>query len=326
MPRRKVAGIAILCLTSLLAASSQALAAASMALVNMDGPGEGLNDPAPCLPTATNPATTLGGARLNAVQYAMSVWADQLESDVTIQVGVSFDPLGGSAQSADLGLGGPTDVFRDFAGAPIPNTWYPAPLADKLAGQDLAPGELDIRLQFSSDVDGPQVLGSNGFYYGLTDDPATGDVWFLDIALHELAHGLGFTTFINLSSGAKFQGKDDSYLLHLQKIQSSAEPLALMTDAQRAAAVRSGLVYWTGPAVAADSTLLTAGSTPAGDVEMFAPSALMPLTSIVHFDPTLTPDQVQEPYYVSGFPGLQIARAVLADIGWGSTAQCAPIP
>ena len=51
----------------LLVGTSQA---ATIVIVNGDGPNEGFNDTTPFTPVGGNNATTLGQARLNAVQYA----------------------------------------------------------------------------------------------------------------------------------------------------------------------------------------------------------------------------------------------------------------
>ncbi|MCE2646837.1 MAG: hypothetical protein LW835_16875 [Burkholderiaceae bacterium] len=43
-------------------------------------------------------------------------------------------------------------VWRDFPNAPRAATWYPAALANKLAGTDLDPASSDIRTSFNSNV------------------------------------------------------------------------------------------------------------------------------------------------------------------------------
>src|SRR5262249_1199907 len=48
--------------------------AATIVVVNADGPGEGFNDATPVAPVGGNTATTLGGQRLNVFQYAADIW------------------------------------------------------------------------------------------------------------------------------------------------------------------------------------------------------------------------------------------------------------
>ena len=155
-----------LLLTSLVAAPG--FAAAHLETVVLDSAGAGFNDASAWTPSGGNPATTLGEARLKALEFALSIWSETLESDVPIRVGVRFASMGGSGTDGAMGSGGAARWFKDFAGAPRANTWYPAALADKLAGSDLDPGAVDFNLVFNSDVDGPNVLGSHEFDYSLT--------------------------------------------------------------------------------------------------------------------------------------------------------------
>lgn len=318
------------CLAALVLAPSVAHAASVVEIVDLDGAGEGLNDPAPFTAAGGNSASTLGAARRRAVELAVAVFAESLESSVPIQVGVRFDPLGGNATQATLGLGSNQAVYRDFAGAPLADTWYPSALADKLAGVDLGgEGSLDVRLTFNSDVDGPVALGAKRFYYGFDGHPAAGDVSFVEIALHELAHGLGFTTLLDLSTGAKFLGRDDAYLRHLERHGATPPDFPSMTDAQRKAASTAGsAVHWTGSQGLAAGATLTAGRSPEGHLEMYAPSPVAPAASLTHFGTQMAPDQIQEPFYTGGADladGLALVRAVLGDVGWGLPPGCTTV-
>src|SRR5262245_59811557 len=67
-------------------------AAATINIVNMDGPGEGFNDTTPAVPVGGNTGTTIGAQRLIAFQHAADLWGAQLNSNVVISVAASFDP------------------------------------------------------------------------------------------------------------------------------------------------------------------------------------------------------------------------------------------
>src|SRR5688572_25575105 len=123
-----------------LALGSAPGSAAVIVIVNKDGPSEGLNDPAPIAAAGGNAATTLGAARLAAVEFAADLLADALDSPLPIEVAVSFDPMGGSPSLATLGLGSPTSAYRDFSGAPRTATWYAAAVANAVTGVDLDEG------------------------------------------------------------------------------------------------------------------------------------------------------------------------------------------
>lgn len=126
--------------------------AATITIVNQDGAGEGLNDPTAAAPVGGNTGTTIGQQRLIVMQRAAEIWGAKLVSAVPIQVGMNFNPLTCDNSSAVLGSAGPHVFFRDFAGAPAANTWYPVALANALAGSDLDPGVVDVDAQFNSNL------------------------------------------------------------------------------------------------------------------------------------------------------------------------------
>jgi hypothetical protein len=300
--------------------------AATMIVVNQDGPGEGLNEPAAFTPKGGNGATTLGDARLRAVRFAASLLGNILDSPVPIQIGVKFDPLGGTPTGAGLGNGGPAGLFHDFSGAPAANTWYPAALANKLAGEDLDDTEVDIELVFNSDVDGPVVLGAAKFYYGFDAAAPTGDPSLVAVAVHEILHGLGFSTGLDETTGAKLQGLDDVFSLHLERTGATPPDFPSMTDAQRLAAFTAGPeVHWVGTEAAAASAILTAGVAAGGKIEMHAPGPTPSSEALVHFSSNVAPFQTMKTQYGGVDLDLRIARAVLADLGWGPEPGCVTI-
>src|SRR4029077_5248591 len=127
----------------------------------------------------------------------------------TIFVDATMDPLTCSSTSAVLGQAGPTNVFRDFSGALVAGTWYPQALANKLHGSDLDAGTHDITAQFNSAI-GTTCPFPNPWYYGFDASPPGSDIDFVSVVLHELGHGLGFLTFVDVSTGAKLGGFDDT--------------------------------------------------------------------------------------------------------------------
>lgn len=135
------------------------VSAATVTVINVDGAGEGFNDPSPRAPVGGNPGLTLGAQRLNVFQHAADIWGSILTSSVVITVEARFDPQFCTATSAVLGSAGPNTVEMDFAGAELADTWYVAALANAMAGVDLAAGINDIGITFNSDVDDPVCLG-----------------------------------------------------------------------------------------------------------------------------------------------------------------------
>jgi hypothetical protein len=222
-------------------ANGQAAADATIVIVNLDGPGEGFNDPTPATPVGGNKGKTLGQQRLIAFQHAADIWGDTLDSNVTIRIQAAFNPLGPGI----LGSAGAISVSRDFSGvglhpgAEFPATWYGAALANKRAGTDLEPASNDINAQFSSNFN---------FYLGLNNKHGTlPDL--VAVLLHEFGHGLNFQTFYNRSNGAPFQGHTDIYARFLfDRTIGLAWPD--MSNAQVAASsINFGNLVWSGDTV-----------------------------------------------------------------------------
>src|SRR6185503_2383965 len=248
-----------------LACSSSVFAGgATITIINLDGPGEGFNDPTPAAPVGGNAGTTLGQQRLIAFQEAADIWGATLDSNVEIRIQAAFNPLGPGV----LGSAGATFVFRDFGGvglypgAEFPATWYGSALADKRAGAELNPGFNDINAQFSSNFN---------FYLGLDNNHgALPDL--VAVLLHEFGHGLNFQTFVNPSTGANFAGQTDIYARHLLDNTNNLH-WNEMTQAQRqAASIKFGRVVWDGANVNADVPNVLSFGSP--DVSILTPAGI----------------------------------------------------
>jgi hypothetical protein len=235
----------VLAIILALASASGAFAAANVVIINADGANEGFNDPTPAAPAGGNIGTTLGQQRLIAFQHAADIWGSTLDSNQTIYVQAAFNPLAPNV----LGSAGATFAFRDFGGAGLypgaefPGTWYGAALADKRAGEDLNPEHADIVARFNSNFD---------FYLGLDDNHGPKND-LVTVLLHELAHGLNFQNFVNVTTGANLgstpanpQGYTDIYARHMLDT-STGLFWNEMTQIQRAlSAIRFGRVVWEG--------------------------------------------------------------------------------
>ena len=197
-------------------------------------------------------------------------------------------------------------------------------LANALAGFDLDPTSDDIGATFSSAVNGtPGCLGGLNWYYGLDGNPPVNTLDFVTVVLHELAHGLGFQTFIDLDTGDKLLGFNDTYLLHLEHQGATPALLSAMSNSQRQAAVIDDPnLHWIGPNVLAEATAipLTAGF-PGGHVQVNAPNPVVLGSSVSHFSPALVPDQLMEPSYTDANHDLGLALQLMQDIGWPLAPQ-----
>jgi len=79
---------------ALLLTLAPASAHAGFHLVNLDGPGFGLNDPTPVAPVGGNPGTTVGQQRINVFERAGAIWDRILDSPVQIEFEVFFGSFG----------------------------------------------------------------------------------------------------------------------------------------------------------------------------------------------------------------------------------------
>jgi PA domain len=242
--------------------ASQAQAAATIIINNINAAGVGFNDPTPAAPVGGNTGTTVGQQRLIAFTYAANIWGATLTSSVPIVINAQFTPLTCTATSAVLGSAGATFVFRNFPGAPIANTWYSYALANKIAAADqnpTTPASGQINARFNSNLGTAGCLTASPWYYGLDSNEGAG-IDFVAVLMHEMGHGLGFQTFTNGTTGAFFNGFPsvwDHFLLDSVNNVSWANG----TAAQRAAsAISIDKLVWTGPNVtAAVPTVLRQG-------------------------------------------------------------------
>ncbi|MCK5618020.1 MAG: hypothetical protein KAJ17_01405, partial [Candidatus Krumholzibacteria bacterium] len=306
---------------------SEVFAGATITIQNNDATGEGFNDPTPWTPTGGNPATTLGQARLNAAQYAADQWATCLTSDVTIVIRAQMDPHDCDSTMAVLGWAGTTTIHRDFAGAPLPETWYSQSLANALAGVDLWPSAPDIDATFNSDLNGDaNCLNGAQWYYGYDGNPPGNDIDFVTVVMHEICHGLGFRSYVTLSTGEKFDGKDDAFMVYLDRFNANPSDYPSMTDSQRLAANGSDPnLRWTGAAVVgARSAIPITDGIKEGYIRNHSPRVREPGKSVSHWSTDVEPDELMEPSYAGPNHDPSLALFLLADIGWTLDTGCVP--
>lgn len=319
--------VALAALAVSVSLGAQSSQAATINIINMDGPGEGFNDTTPVTPVGGNPGTTLGQQRLNAFTYAANLWGSRLASAVTIDVEAAMDPLFCNATSAVLGSAGATTVHRDFSGAPQSGVWYCQALANSLAGSDLSTDYADISATFNSNLNGSAgCLGGIGWYYGYDQNPA-GDIDFVSIVFHEIGHGLGFQTFIDLNTGAKFYGYDDQYELFMEEHFATPSDYPSMTNTQRAAANKSDPnLHWVGPIVNALAPSILTGGIANGHVRLYGPNPVEPGSSLSHWSTACSPNLVMEPMYTGPNHDGTMELALFDEIGWTLIPQGEPVP
>lgn len=317
---------------ALLLAAGQ-VGAATVTIVNADAAGVGFNDATPASPVGGNTGTTLGQQRLIAFQHAADLWGSRLTSSVPIVVRANFGPLTPcTAISGVVGSAGPVNVAAfgtAFPNVPI-NTLVISALANKLAGSDLWTANPDISASFNSNIGTASCLTSVSWYLGLDGNPGASQLDFVTVLLHELGHGLGFLTLVDLTTGAPFAGYHDVYELNLRDNTANLAWSA-MTDAQRqASAINTNGLVWSGAqTVATATTTVSSGKDASNRPMMYAPSPVQQGSSVSHWSqstaggadcPTctnLTPNDLMKPYLTGPLHATLITHKALEDIGWG---------
>jgi hypothetical protein len=270
---------------------------AKISLVNLDGPGEGFNDPAAPDPASAgggNTGATLGEQRLIAFQASRSGSARSSIRWIAASRAPRSDKRAQAFSSAI------SSERRDPApGIQLPwptrcsvPTWLPEQTTSTPSSTVRSARHAHFRLS-----------GTTASTRILRTRPST-------------------SSTVDLGTGAKFLGFDDAYMLNLED-HTTGLIYPEMTDAERvAASTATGDLHWVGANVAAAGAGLAAGlDPPSGHVEMFAPDPQDPGSSVSHFSTSVEPDESMEPFFIDTNHGPGLARDLMADIGWTTVAR-----
>lgn len=118
-----------------------------------------------------------------AFERAAEIWETHITSPVEIRIDVSFEPLPEDDPDPNtLATAGSPVVFAlEFEDGT--RSAYGSALTDAILGEDQRSGEPDIVARFNSERD--------DWYFG-TGQPGEREIDFTSVAVHEIAHGLGF--------------------------------------------------------------------------------------------------------------------------------------
>jgi hypothetical protein len=210
-----------------------------------------------------------------------------------------------------LGSAGPGAFWRNFAGAPQPNTWYADAIANKRAGRQLAPAA-DISARFNS----------NFTRWWFEAGPApVGRMDFTAVVLHELGHGLGFLGAGSVRDGrgsVRFPSDPPAPTSYDRRTENALGRALLnfpANSSQLANVLQDSNVYFDSPAVRAANAGIRA--------RLYAPRPWQPGSSYSHLaEATYQPgsrNSLMTPILNLGetirVPG-PITRAMFVSIGW----------
>lgn len=271
----------------------------------------------PLAPSTANIEVTYIGFSAEAqaaFQFAVDIWSTVITSPATIRVTARWTPL----DPGVLGSAGASSLIRDFSGAPVPGTWYPISLAEKLAGGDLnSVDSADITARFNST--------QSGWYFGTDGNPPSGQFDMVTVVLHELGHGLGFFGSMNVASGMGSWGAGTGFPFIFDRFAENGANQQLINttifpnpSAALASQLTGNNIFFDGPRATAEN-----GGTPP---KLYAPSTWNSGSSFSHLDetqfPAGNPNSLMTPALGSAeaihSPG-NITLGMFDDWGWTTT-------
>lgn len=311
-------------------------------------------DATPRASVGGNPGTTLGQQRVNAIRRAAETLSNELKSPVPIRLQACWGNLG-TGNSVTLAQAGPYYLILNSTAPgvvgsseysqhnpylPRNYTSYSTAPATKLGGARLCgliggpcSASYDIRAEFNDQIDGPNALGSAGFWYGYTTQLPRSDVDFISVAMHEITHGLGFSSFVNKSAedgpvGAKAIGHDDIYSANLVLANgTTTTPFMAGTDADRASAmVQTNNLRWSDPAATNSpaNPYIGFGAPPENFVRVYTPSVLAPGSSVSHLNTASADNSLMLASVIAAPRKLGLAAPMMGPLGWSSAAATPP--
>ncbi len=241
-----------------------------------------------------------------AFEYACSVWEAQLTSSVPITIKAcwadNLDP-GVLGHNASLGHTSLTDGTNTW--------WFPSSLANAITGTDNDPSEADMYIAYSSTF---------AWYYG-TDTASPNDKFDLaSVSLHEICHGLGFSSSFSVSGGLGSWGGGTStpkiydYFIVNGSGQGLIDPGNFPNDSTALAAqLQGGNLFFAG----ANAMAANGGFAPG----IYAPGTWNGGSSLSHLDETFNNTSNALMTYSLGYGEAihdtgPVTRGLLTDIGW----------
>jgi hypothetical protein len=240
-----------------------------------------------------------------ATEHAQNIWSAELLGTIPIDIEVRFLSMGSGI------LGG--SYRQPHYWNSVTQTWYSSTLGKQLE-DGITHNLVDIRLEMSSNY---------SWHYGITGNPSSSQYDWITVMLHEITHGLGFSTlvqsngsYVYTTSGGiqntptNFPGIFDRQLYQGSTLGTNLPDL---NQSQRASLVVSNNLFSGRPS----SFLLAANS---GDrVKMFAPNPWRAGSSVVHWDNSVTFPTFMKYSASPGFKQHTInvrEIAIMQDMGW----------
>lgn len=249
---------------------------------------------------------------IKAMEKAVSILETILPSDTRLTIQTTWTKLEENdvlGQSVITGFAKGEDI-----NAFKPNAYYPASLAEKIAGIDLN-GDADGDLQLT-------INSSINWYLGVDGKTPTNRYDLVTVALHEIIHGLGFYDSMSSDETLGSYGFRDTPMIYDTFIEDQSNRKLIDTlrfenpSAGLHTAITGGNLFFDGP--------LTRNYTAGARVMVYAPSTWDAGSSVSHLDEDLTLqiNALMTPFIDRGEaihdPG-NLTLSILGDLGWINT-------
>ena len=118
-----------------------------------------------------------------AFEFAVNIWENIIQSDIPIYMQADWRTMDDQL----LGSAGPSSYYTNFKHIPHKNRYYPVALVERITKEEIT-GSIspDIVSVFNKEIT---------WYFGTDGETPDSLYDFVTVALHEIAHGLGFTGF-----------------------------------------------------------------------------------------------------------------------------------
>lgn len=245
---------------------------------------------------------TVDAQTRQVVTAAAGIWSAVLDVAVPITVDVTMEPMGAGM----LGAAGPVSGWYGLGAFPRADSLYPTALANQLAGRDLEPTRPDIAMTLATTMTWDKRI--DGSLSG-TGQP------MLSVAVHELGHGLGHTSWIRQVDGrwsATFSRDGVTVATPYDRLVATGTgtPITDLAPADLAAAIVAPL-RWNGAA----GRSANGGTHP----RIYSPPTFEVGSSIGHLDEATFGSGIMTPFLGrtevhTSVPA--VTTAMLADMGW----------
>lgn len=246
-----------------------------------------------------------------AMQFAVSIWSSLLPRDVKITINATWQIINEAGVLARTSitsyyLGSFIDAWKPFA-------YYPVALAEKIAATNL-----------NSDTEAELEISLNRrarWYTGTDGNTPTDNYDLVTVIIHEMCHGLGFTTSMNSNDTIGWYGFNnipliyDTFIENLngERLTDTLKFKNYSTDLY--GTLTSGKIFFNGPLLMNYTSGKRAG--------LNAPSNWIEGSSISHLDEqTIQADALMTPFIDFGEaihnPG-KLTLSILGDVGWVNT-------